>query len=428
MRRNRGPIISFTALIICLYVGLKVTFQNLADGDDSLTWDDLSPPESRPANVSDSPSLVLFTTFRNQPDRMFLQYNTLRNWASLRPFVQPVLFTTSRQGDGSDMLEQVARESGWHLYQAPAVSAAGLPLLRPMFEMIDRKYSDVMFRGYSNGDVLYDDSLARTLSVLLQHIVDLNKTVLFGDRTVCEGNPGNVNVRDKDFLRKWAAINSSVDSNGTKAYVILNGPFPWENVPGLVVGRRGFDNFLVNLAKAHGATAIDATLSLLAVHQTSTGGAVTTVPNDLDHNEKVVAKEVGLGKVNMTNTTSARYETRKDFLGNVYLVDWEANEPKPVPPQTTNKKPAEKPIIKDTAANRNTKNDSKKKDGSNVIKSADTKVGKTVENKGKSKIANAKSAKEKVQHPVQQKLPIKQDTGNKAVQKHDINKDVVAKH
>ena len=427
MRRNRGPIISFTALIMCVYVGLKVTIQNLADEDDSLAWDDLSPPESRPANVSDSPSVVLFTTFRNQPDRMFLQYNTLRNWASLRPFVQPVLFTTSRQGDGNDMLEQVARESGWHLYQAPAVTAAGLPLMRPMFEMIDRKYSDVMFRGYSNGDVLYDDSLARTLSVVLQHIVDLNKTVLFGNRTICEGNPGNVNVRDNKFLRKWATVNSSVDSNGTKAYVILNGPFPWEYVPGLVVGRRGFDNFLINLAKTHGATAIDTTLSLLAVHQSATG-ALSTVPNDLDHNEKVVANEVGLAKVAMTNTTSARYETRKDFLGNVYLVDWEASEPKPVPPPKTKKKPAAKPIIKDTAANRNTKNYSKKKDGSDAIKSADTKVDKTVENKGKIKITNAKSAKSEVQHPVQRKARIKQDTSNKAVQKHDVYKDMVVKH
>ena len=315
-----------------VYAGLKITVSNLAE-DDSLTWRDLLVSDSSTPNVSLGPRAVLFTTFKNQPDRMFQQYNTIRNWASLRPFVQPVLFTTSRQGDGTDLLEQTARDHGWHMYPAPGVNDKGLPFVRPMYEMVERLYADVTFRGYSNGDLLYDESLERTLAAVSQYIDPLNHTVLFGNHTICAGNLVNERkVHDSGFLREWAAVNSTVNRNGSKAYVILNGPFPWKNFPGLVVGRRGFDNFLVNVAKAHGATAIDVTKSLLAVHQPSTGIAASDFATDPHFNANVIANVSGL--VNMTNATSARYETHRDFLGNVYLLDrWE-------------KKPAEENFIK----------------------------------------------------------------------------------
>jgi len=44
--------------------------------------------------------------------------------------------------------------------------------------------------------------------------------------------------------------------------------FPWHRVPDIVVGRRAYDNYLVGLAIQQNVAVVDATFTLLAVHQT----------------------------------------------------------------------------------------------------------------------------------------------------------------
>ena len=296
---------------------------NNIDREFNDKWLDVLMLDFGNKNVSRRPSVILFTTFKNQPDRMFLQYNTIRNWASLRPFIQPVLFTTSQQGDGTDLLEETARDNGWHLYPAPAVNSKGLPFVRPMFEMVERRYNAVTFRGYSNGDLLFDGGLTRTLLAVAQHAFHINRSVIIGNHTVYAGSLlDEKNTLDKDHLSAMVATNGRFHANGSRGYAILSGPYPWQLFPGLAVGRRGLNNFIVNLAATHGAKVIDATKSLLAVHQPAAGDAASSAfAKDADFNVNAVVSVYGLANMTMVSKTPVHYRTTNDFLGNVHILN-----------------------------------------------------------------------------------------------------------
>ncbi|PVD21434.1 hypothetical protein C0Q70_19607 [Pomacea canaliculata] len=84
------------------------------------------------ANSSAPPLLTLFSSWADRPDLGLVRNLTLRNWAQLRPFVQPVLFTNS-----SSLAEQ-ARAHGWQTLPVSR-EAVGVPILKNMYlDAMDR--------------------------------------------------------------------------------------------------------------------------------------------------------------------------------------------------------------------------------------------------------------------------------------------------
>ena len=57
-------------------------------------------------------------------------------------------------------------------------------------------------------------------------------------------------------------------------YFITNSNYPWKDCPEVVVGRVAYDNWLVLNANKRRHTTIDATRTLLALHQTTKKGKV----------------------------------------------------------------------------------------------------------------------------------------------------------
>jgi hypothetical protein len=55
--------------------------------------------------------------------------------------------------------------------------------------------------------------------------------------------------------------------NAEDYFFIAGNRFPWHQVPDVVVGRPAYDNFLVAIAIREGVSVVDATASVLAVHQ-----------------------------------------------------------------------------------------------------------------------------------------------------------------
>ena len=51
---------------------------------------------------------------------------------------------------------------------------------------------------------------------------------------------------------------------------VANNKFPWQHIPDLVIARNGYDNFVVATAIENNVPVVDATSTLLAVHQTGT--------------------------------------------------------------------------------------------------------------------------------------------------------------
>ncbi len=123
----------------------------------------------RDAPVDGRTRVVLATTmfFSNTTD--FLKVNTIRNWAGLRPYVQPVLYftPTDTQPTGPECV-RLACHLGWHVYVAPESNSHNFPVLRTMMEHVRHTYTTPMI-GYANGDIMFDTSLPQTLEFFWTH-------------------------------------------------------------------------------------------------------------------------------------------------------------------------------------------------------------------------------------------------------------------
>ena len=213
--------------------------------------------------------LVLFTSFKNEPRRRVIQENTLRNWASFRPFVQPVLFDSHSDKRLLDM----ALSLGWHILPT-AESHQGLPYLKQLFKAVAAKYKST-FYGFSNGDILYEYGMIDTLVAVRDALRELKQALVIGRRT-------NVSIGNSTRLFDPRRVTSAARQNGTlfqhdaeDYFFIAHNDFIWEQVPDIVIGRPGYDNFLVAKAWRAGVPVIDATNTLVALHQSGNDGAFT---------------------------------------------------------------------------------------------------------------------------------------------------------
>jgi hypothetical protein len=122
---------------------------------------------SSPLDVSTR--LVLATTIFFSNATAYLTHNTLRNWARLRPFIQPVLYVTptASQAQGPATVK-LACSLGWDVFIAPESNSNNFPVLRAMMQDVKQKYAAPML-GYANGDILFDASMPQTVEFFLQH-------------------------------------------------------------------------------------------------------------------------------------------------------------------------------------------------------------------------------------------------------------------
>ena len=59
---------------------------------------------------------------------------------------------------------------------------------------------------------------------------------------------------------------------GVDYFAIARNVFPWHHVPDLIIGRPGYDNFLVATASLYNVSVVDATRTVVALHQTDAEG------------------------------------------------------------------------------------------------------------------------------------------------------------
>ena len=251
-----------------------------------------------------------FTTFKNASNRKVIQINTLRNWATFLPRMQPILFSHLPSVDYENFGEQI----GWARYEIPAVNAHGTPYLNDMILKLINDATTIVnspiFYGFANGDILFDDSLPATLSSVAHHATSLPHApiLITGRRTNFEF-PINRTVNkiiNISVIEKMRALGSLFRSDA-EDYFFFTRDFPWHNITRLVIGRPGYDNYLVAMARRLNVTVIDATHTLTAVHQMAPkeGNEAGSKNSDGNYNKDVI------GKFNYYDglTTTARYET-----------------------------------------------------------------------------------------------------------------------
>lgn len=214
---------------------------------------------------SSEPLMTLFTSWNDSPDKYLVHNLTSYNWLSLRPFVIPVIFTNETS------VAEECSALGWEVRHISVSAADGIPVLKYMYRDVMKNYNTT-FYAYSNGDILFTDTVINTLLSLRNSSVELNKPVIIvGQRT----NVDNVTELEGSTWRNITTIAKErgiLFTGWAEDFFITTRSYPWNDIAEVVIGRRAYDNWLVYNSRKSKYTVIDGTKTLLAVHQTTQAG------------------------------------------------------------------------------------------------------------------------------------------------------------
>ena len=268
---------------------------------------------------------TIFTTFKDlssssgdkggnssrRRQRNRINVNTLRNWANMLPELQPVLFFTP-QTSTTTKYDSLARKLGWHVLQIPRTNAFGTPFIADMINTITSDAYDSEFYGFANGDILFDDSLVKTLRAIIEHKATLPTAPVlvvgrrinykindnFHSTTEPLENPSYVRqLRDKESLF-WSSAED---------YFLFTRDFPRYLFDDLVIGRPAYDNYLVAMAMRLNVTVIDASATLTALHQQLQTGFSKSSHHRRDAKHNILI--IGSFDYRLGYTDVANYET-----------------------------------------------------------------------------------------------------------------------
>lgn len=279
----------------------------------------LTDPDSD-TEEDDIPLLTLFTTFKETHNSTFHRVahaHAVANWASLRPRVHVVLFAQFPHSNLSEM----ARQADWDLIQLTRWNEQRTPFLKDMFNTVFQRYNST-FYGFANGDILFDDSLIETLREVKRRLKDVFKhnALLIGSRrnmkfSVEEATRAELS---KSNLASMSTKNGNMDGWYAQDYFFFtrDSSLNWSSVADVVIGRPGYDNYLVAKAIDSEVNVIDATKTLLAVHLMERGVSETGRLNpDSSYNLdllKFIPTRKGL-------TIASQFLTNSDVLRRVFV-------------------------------------------------------------------------------------------------------------
>ena len=217
------------------------------------------------------PILTMFTTFRNSETERYIYENTIRNWQLLSPDVIPILFTEVEQSDRKG-IAHFAVQHGWQVLPVPKTSSMGIPILRHMF-LEAQKTFNTKFYCYANGDILFDRNLTDTIRYLQTsaHGGHIDKLLMVGRRSNWSIAKG-VMLTELAQVGHYAKNSSLFISEAQDYFLTTRDGYPWTTIPDFVVGRVGYDNWLVVTALTKKIPVVDATETVTALHQTGTDG------------------------------------------------------------------------------------------------------------------------------------------------------------
>ena len=272
------------------------------------------------------PVAVLFTSFSNRTDKLFIYTQVIRNWASFLPSIQPVLFTTFESGP----VIQIAKKYGWHVYPAPATNKYRIPILKNMY-LAAIQHIKATFYGYANGDIVFGLGLRQTLLKIKENDDKLHTSLIFGIRR----NYNLTNETDYNANPIWPprSVANLVYLNSLKLfrfdafdYFFLPRTYPFRQMKPLVIARGGFDNYFVALTNILQLNSIHATFTVNAIHLTDQDGIYSHLqikdPEDKWYNRKMLGKSFNYKR---GYASTATFATARDPFGDIYIQNHKSN-------------------------------------------------------------------------------------------------------
>lgn len=298
-------------------------------GGDSMV---VNPPKGVMCDVL----VNMFTTFIDQSKdqrKISAQTAVLKAYQRLRAHgVQAWLFTES------DDWAHKAEVHGVIAVRKFESNKHGTPLLSYMYKHVAATTDSqcgppkqMVFDSYANGDIVFTMGLVDTLTEIRRGwarevAAGARKGVLVvGKRTNVEYHKQEF-VTDKD-VSDFAKKGTLFQNDAEDYFLYTRGsPRSWDLMPNFVVGRRAYDNWLVdNSYHDRGMDLIDATNTILAMHLTAADGNKAGHKKGLDNNHNINAfnpvtnKSVGPHEWNDGRTDNAHFFT-KHHSGKIAFV------------------------------------------------------------------------------------------------------------
>lgn len=220
--------------------------------------------------------------FEGQFDR--IQRNAIESWIALRPAVE---ITLVGNDDGT---AEICRQHSLRHVPEVATTATGIPLLSDLWR-VGQQHARAPIACFVNADIILMDDFVTAVRRVSS---ELREFLLVGQRWDLE-----LAQRLSELGDSWqASVRADVAERGT-----LNSPlwvdyfaFPVGQYPDLlpcVIGRPGYDHWIVWQTLQRGIPVVDATDAVLAVHQHhdySHGGGKRAVYSgaDADYNYRLI--------------------------------------------------------------------------------------------------------------------------------------------
>jgi hypothetical protein len=227
---------------------------------------------------------VLFTTLihasKGDKVKWVAQENTLVSFKNLYPHVRTIVFTK----DPHWIKKTAEISTDIHVIDRFQTDAYGTPFLRDMF-LRAVAFKEAAFYCYINADIVLSRPFIQTMLAVkaaIQAGALKHRIFLVGRRFNFDLKKSGYHDRpsfniDKEstelLLNQWRRNASLFAENALDYFMVTRKSFSWEDMPPYIVGRPAYDNCLTKHALLDpGIDTIDATFTMMALHQTGTDG------------------------------------------------------------------------------------------------------------------------------------------------------------
>ena len=263
------------------------------------------------------PILTLFSSWAsgNNTEKDLVHNISLANWIRLKPKISIVLFSNDSK------VVTIGKQFGIQTLPIVHHAGDGAPVLRTMFQTVQKLFTSSYLYGYVNSDILFTDAFLESLEHILT-VTDLSVPLFMTGRRTNVENLTPLEAETSASLKKVAKSRGALFGENAEDYFITNKAFPWDKIADVVIGRLAYDNWLVGYARcAINATMIELSDSVLAVHQTTkSGGNFEGFKHPKAHYNEEVLKKAGIKPVYENGFTRCMQSfTYFSFCGDIVI-------------------------------------------------------------------------------------------------------------
>lgn len=282
--------------------------------------------------------LTIFTTWDSNDKKDQVHANTLLNWQSLKGDIRVIVFI-------NDSLNNfpLCTCPDCELWPAPVVGESGVPVLKHMFMYVTRNVNSTYY-SYVNSDIVFNNNLIRTLQIIEARVnFAIRPAFIVGRRTNVINLTADEAASSKN-LEQAARSRGKLFRTDAQDYFITTRNYPWENIPSLIVGSPGYDNWLVTYSLISRFVVIDATATVLAVHQTTSIGNYEGFQKTFkNYNVKLLASKYNDSKSVLAGHTICTDLQTKFLKGKIILLERRSNICRRIHKKIIGRKPIKTP-------------------------------------------------------------------------------------